>query len=391
MKYLPTFTTNLDQANWLRFHAYSRRVRTVKISPPMERWSRPVSEDSLEIVQASMPPWCHFPRPTRVSYEAVCVTPTLVVPSLHNLLCSVSASTKELDVFVTDFIAEDRDDSPVQDFFRRIGELDASSLESITVNLFLYFSQSSSLPNLIRRHASTVSALCLRIPFSEPLWTAVQDLRNLKRFSLDLKAACDPLISPHDSLTVLGDLISGPLLRLEEFTLSLSQLDICAEQRLLGIFRCISRMTELRTLTLTSNTQIMPHASKMLDMGRNLCQLQTLRVDITHIRVRMDGKIETLSYLIPILQTFPRLRRLGIRIVCCFVPDVVRTEVHSLLEILDVSWSPAPKAKPEAVAVFLRSVLPRRARVVYTDADASPRVDSGKAAWAKIARLVSEA
>ncbi|KAG8948483.1 hypothetical protein FRC04_009691 [Tulasnella sp. 424] len=257
----------------------------------MERWSRPVSEDSLEIVQASMPPWCHFPRPTRVSYEAVCVTPTLVVPSLHNLLCSVSASTKELDVFVTDFIAEDRDDSPVQDFFRRIGELDASSLESITVNLFLYFSQSSSLPNLIRRHAST----------------------------------------------------------------------------------------------------IMPHASKMLDMGRNLCQLQTLRVDITHIRVRMDGKIETLSYLIPILQTFPRLRRLGIRIVCCFVPDVVRTEVHSLLEILDVSWSPAPKAKPEAVAVFLRSVLPRRARVVYTDADASPRVDSGKAAWAKIARLVSEA
>ncbi|KAG8948482.1 hypothetical protein FRC04_009690 [Tulasnella sp. 424] len=388
MQYLPTFTTNLDQANWLRFHAYSRRIRIVEICKPKYRWSRPVSEDSLEIVQASMPPWCYLPRPTRVSYNAV--TPALVVASLHNLLRAVSTSVKEIEVSETSFIAEDRDISPVQDFFRRIGELEASCLESITVNHLFYFSRCPSFPKLIKRHASTVSILRLSLPFSDQLLTAVQDLRNLKQLSIDLNLACYSPISPRDSLTVLGDLTSGPLLRLEEFTLSLSRLDICAEQRLLGIFRCIGRMTELRSLTLMSSIPIMPHASKMLDMGRDLCQLQTLRVDITRIQGGGDGT-ETLSHLIPILQIFPRLRRLDICIVCHLVPDVVYAEVQCLLEILDVSWSPAPKAKLEDVAVFLKSVLPRRARVVHAGAYQLFGVDSGKAAWGEIARLMSEA
>ncbi|KIO15322.1 hypothetical protein M407DRAFT_35128 [Tulasnella calospora MUT 4182] len=127
----------------------------------------------------------------------------------------------------------------------------------------------------------------------------------------------------------------------------------------------------------------------MWHLGQSLYQLETLCIDVGPLaRGETPG---TSTSLISILQSFPRIKRLETCISCDSIPLVAETEAHSSLEVLDLSWSPAPKVRQEEVVGFLKSILPRTARVFYMGEKGSYGVDAGKAAWAEVARLMEEA
>ncbi|KIO30336.1 hypothetical protein M407DRAFT_20605 [Tulasnella calospora MUT 4182] len=383
-----TFVTDLSQAKWSRFHSYAQRIRIVEIYTPKKRWSQPVSVDSVEIVQVSMPSGYHFPRPVRLlSHDPLALGSA--GPSLYNFLYTVSTKIKELYVSEVHHIGLDIDDAPVQVLFRRFGELEAPSLESITLRNPVYLSNSPSLPHLIKRHASTISSLELHVPFNEQLWTAIRGLHQLKEFTIDLGFACQPPSSPRDTIMALDDITSRMFPKLEVLSVDLPYADVDTAQRRLEVFKCISGLTQLTSLTMRSITPIMPYADQMWHLGQSLYQLETLCIDVGPLaRGETSG---TSTSLISILQSFPRIKRLETSISCDSIPGTTQIEVHSSLEVLDLSWSPAPKARQEEVVGFLKSILPRTARVVYMGEEEAYGVGAGKAAWAEVARLMDEA
>ncbi|KIO30335.1 hypothetical protein M407DRAFT_20604 [Tulasnella calospora MUT 4182] len=382
-----TFVTDLSQANWPRFHSYARRIRTVEIYIPKKRWSQPVSVDSVEIVQVSMPSGYHFPRPVRLlSHDPLALGSA--GPSLHNFLYTVSTKIKKLYVSEVHHISSDFDEAPVQDLFRRFGELEAPSLESITLKNPVYFSNSPSLPHLIERHASTISSLELHVPFNEQLWTAIRDLHHLKEFTIDLGFACQLPSSPRDTIMALDDITSRMFPKLEVFSVDFPYADVDTAERRLEVFKCISGLTQLTSLTMRSTAPIMPYADQLWHVGQSLCQLETLSIDGGP--PSYDKRPGTGSSLISILRIFPRIKRLNTCIICDSIPDTAQIKAHCSLEVLDLNWSPVPKARQEDVAGFLRSILPRTAHLVYSGGEELLRTTVGKAVWDAIARLTDE-
>ncbi|KAG9044871.1 hypothetical protein FS837_007395 [Tulasnella sp. UAMH 9824] len=212
-------------------------------------------------------------------------------------------------------------------------------------------------------------------PHNEELWIATRSLRHLKRLSLDFKVACDSrmLGSPKDTIAALDDVTSGIFPKLEAFSAVLPSSDFSLEHRRLEIF----------------NAPIMPYASEMWHVGQSLPQLETLRIDIrppTEQGIAGSG-----SSLISILQVFPQINYLETGIVCDSIPDTAQTKPHTSLEVLDLSWSPAPKARLEEIARFLRSILPRKTRVIHVEERELFGLNIGEAAWGEVARLVDEA
>ncbi|KIO30337.1 hypothetical protein M407DRAFT_20606 [Tulasnella calospora MUT 4182] len=387
-----TFVTDLSQANWSRFHIYARRIRTVEICNPDKRWSKPVSMDSVETVQASIPSGYHFPRPVCLWYDGVShddensMSFTL---SLRNFLSIVSTSIRDLHSFEPKFIAGGSDDAPVQELCRRFGKLEGASLESVGLSLPFYFSNSPAIPNLVKTHASTISSLDLDLFCTEHLWTAMRGLHNLKEFSIDLEFACASPSSRRDTIMALDDITSRMFPKLEVFSVALPSTDIDTEERRFEVFKCISRLTRLTSLTMGSRTPIMPYADQMRHVGQSLCRLQTLRIDAY---VWRDDHIPgTSSSLVSILQSFPHIKRLETYITCDSIPDTTQTEAHSSLEILDLIGSPAPKARQEEVVGFLKSILPSTAQVVHAGEEGVYGVGAWKAAWDEVARLMDEA
>ncbi|KAG8899099.1 hypothetical protein FRC00_001894 [Tulasnella sp. 408] len=375
------FVTDLSQANWSRFHAYARRIRTVKIYTPVKRWSQPVSTDSVEIVKVRMPPGFHFPQPVRLlSYDPL--ARGSAGPSLHNFLCIVSSAIKELYAFEIHHISPDFDEAPVQDLYRRFGELETPSLESITLKNPLYFSNSPSLPDLIRHHALTIHALNLNLPYNEQLWIAIRELRNLRDFSL----AFEQLSRPQDMMSILDEIASGVFPRLEAFSVYLEPANLNTGQRRAEVFERIGRLTQLTSLKINSEASIMSYADEMWHVGQSLSRLETLC--IADSCFGYDERRGTGSSLISILRSFPRIKRLDAYIIFDSIPDPVQIEAHSYLEVLDLGHSPAPKAKHEDVAGFLNSVLPRNTRVVHLEEEGSPEA---KVAWDEVVRLMAEA
>ncbi|KAG8931688.1 hypothetical protein FRC01_000964 [Tulasnella sp. 417] len=376
-----TFVTDLSQANWPRFHAYARRIRTVKIYSPRKQWSRPVSMDSVAIVQVSIPSQYHLPKPVRLlSYDPL-ASGSAGLP-LRNFLCTVSSAIKELYVVEDHHISLDFDDAPVQDLYRRFGELETPSLESITLKNPLYFSDSPSLPNLIKRHALTISVLTLNLPYKEQLWAVMQELHNLKHFSI----AFEEFARPQDMVVVLDEMTSGIFPNLETLSVHLQSANIRVEQQRIEVFKCIGRLTQLTSLKINSETPIMPYADQMWHVGHSLCQLETLSIDDSPSPIELG----TSRALISILQSFPHIKRLNTSILCDSVPDTAQAEPHSSLELLDLSWSPVPTARQEDVAGFLRSILPRTARVVHSEEEIWPQMTAVKSVWGQIVRLMDE-
>ncbi|KAG9044870.1 hypothetical protein FS837_007394 [Tulasnella sp. UAMH 9824] len=369
------FVTDLSQANWPRFRAYARRIRTVEIYTPKNRWSQPVSTDSVEIVKVLMPAGYHLPKPVRLlSYDPLargCAGPLSL-----NFLCTVSSTIKELYVSESHHISPDFDEAPVQDLYRRFGELETPSLESITLKNPLYYSNSPSLPNLMRHHASTIHTLNLHLPYNEQLWIAIRELRNLRDFSLRFERAD----RPHDMLAVLDEISSGVFPRLKAFSIYLQPASLNTETRRGEVFERIGRLTQLTSLKINSATPIMPYAGDMWHVGHSLSRLETLCIN--------ENRPGTGSSLISILRSFPHIKRLDAYIIFDSIPDPVQIEAHSSLEVLNVGRSPAPKARQEDVADFLNSVLPRNTRVIHLEEEGSPRA---KVAWDEVVRLMAEA
>ncbi|KAG8899097.1 hypothetical protein FRC00_001892 [Tulasnella sp. 408] len=384
-----TFVSNLDQANWSRFHTYARRIRIIKIGYTTKRWSKPVSMGSVEIAQVSVPSGYHFPRPVRLWYAGIGLdhhNPDLVILSLRNFLSVVSTSIKTLHTFDNSFIDGDSDDSVVQTLFRRFTELEEASLESVYLNLPFYQSNSPAVPNLVTRHTSTIFSLELCLMYTEQLWAAVRGLHNLKEFSIDLQFACSSPSSPRDTITALDDITSSIFPRLQAFTVKLPFTDVATEQRRLEVFKCISRLTQLTRLKIRSGTPIMLYADELGHVGQSLRRLETLGMDAC-----LWGDNQTFgtsSSLISILRSFPHLKRLETCFICDSIPDLAPTKAHPSLEILDLTFSPAPKVRKEEVVGFLKSILPGTARVVHPGVKMMIGHGTGETVWGEIIRLM---
>ncbi|KAG8931687.1 hypothetical protein FRC01_000963 [Tulasnella sp. 417] len=383
-----TFVTDLSQANWPRFHAYARRIRTVKIYNPSNRWSQPVSMDSVKIVQASMPSGYRFPEPVRLlSYDSL--ASGSAARSLQNLLCIVSSAIKELHVVEYQYhrILPNLDDPPVQALFRRFGELEAPSLESITLKHPFSILNSPSLPNLINRHASTMHTLSINVPYNEQLWIVMRELHNLK----DLSLGFEWFNRRQDMMAVLNEMTSGVFSKLEALSVYLQPANLRTKAQHAEVYRSIGRLAQLTFLRIKSVTPIMPYADLMEHAGQGLCQLETLCIDDGPVQVSFSTRRGTGSSLISILQRFPHIKRLNTSITCDSIPDTAHIKGHSFLEVLDLSWSPAPKARQEEVAGFLNSILPKTAQIVFGGEAGEFGLGAGQAAWSKIVNLMHQA
>ncbi|KAG8931686.1 hypothetical protein FRC01_000962 [Tulasnella sp. 417] len=346
----------------------------------------------MEIVRLSMPSGYHFPRPAQLLFDTtIDPNPNAVTPLLRNFLYVISSAITQLEAYGDEFVGPSVNNTPMQDLFRQIGEVEAPGLESVRVENPFYGSNSPALPNLIKSHASTISRLSLEVPHNEQLWIATRSLRNLKELSIDFEVAWDsePLSSPKDTVVALGDMTSGTFPKLETFSAFLPPTDFCLEHRRSEIFKGFARSTQLVSLTLTSSTPIMPYAKEMWHIGQSLHRLETLRIDIRPLADQ--EKLGTASSLVSILQVFPHIRHLDTGVICDSIPDTAKTEPHTALEVLDLSWSPAPKARQEDIAAFMRSILPRTARVVHLGERRLFGMSEGEAAWDEVARLIDEA
>ncbi|KAG9044869.1 hypothetical protein FS837_007393 [Tulasnella sp. UAMH 9824] len=387
-----TFASNLDQANWSRFQAYAQRIRIVEICSNKKRWSKPVSMDSVEIARMTVPAGYNFPRPVHLVYRGMGQhrqNPNSFILSLRNFLSVVSTSIKTLHTFEISFIDWDSDDAPVQDLFRRFAELEEASLESVSLKHRYYFSNSPAIPNLVKRHASTISSLVHDVPYTEQLWTAIQSLHNLKELYIDLESACSSPNGRRDTIIALNDITSGIFPGLELFSVQLPSTDVDVEERRLEVFKCISRLTRLTSLTMRGKTPIMPYANEMWHVGQSLCRLEKLSIDANGWGD--DQTPGTSSSLLSILQSFPRIKHLSTSFICNSIPDTSHTRAHSSLEILDLGWSPGPKARQEDVVDFLRSILPRTACVVHSGGEMVFGGGGEEATWNEIIRLLGKA
>ncbi|KAG8899098.1 hypothetical protein FRC00_001893 [Tulasnella sp. 408] len=380
-----TFVSNLDQANWSRFQAYAQRIRIVEICSTKKQWAKPVSMDSVEIAQVAVPSGYNFPRPVHLVYRGMGQqrqNPNSFILSLLNFLSVVSTSIKTLHTFETSFVDWDSDDAPVQDLFRRFAELEGASLESLSLKHRYYFSNSPAIPNLVTRHASTISSLVHDVPYTEQLWTAIRGLHNLKELYIDLELACSSPNGRRDTVMALNDITSGIFPELELLSIQLPSTDVDVEERRLEVFKCISRLTRLTSLTMRGRTPIMSYADEMWSVGQSLRRLDTLSIDANGWGD--DPTPGTSSSLVSILQSFPHIKYLATGFICDSIPDTSHITAHSSLEILDLGWSPGPKAPQEEVVDFLRSILPRTAYVVHAGG-------GGEATWSETIRLRDEA
>lgn len=135
----------------------------------------------------------------------------------------------------------------------------------------------------------------------------------------------------------------------------------------------------------------MPYADEMWHMGQSLCRLETLCIDANGWGD--DQTPGTSSSLVSILESFPHIKHFATCFICDSIPDISHTRAHSSLKILDLGWSPGPKAPQEEVVDFLRSILPKTARVVHAEDE---RVfggggGGGEATWRETIHLRDEA
>ncbi|KAG9017581.1 snoRNA-binding rRNA-processing protein utp10 [Tulasnella sp. 427] len=382
-----TFQGDLNQADWPRYQAYANRIRSLNIELPTGRWSRPVSKSSMDALQWNIPSNYNLPRPTSLRYEGI--RQEEMVPSVRSTLPIVSTSISRLDIFEIHYIEPGDEESSAEHLFRQFEELDSASLEVVSLALPYYFSDSQTLPGLIKRHASTISSLELRLCMTDTIWTAVRQLHNLKDLNIRSGRGTIRTSETPETIVVLNDLASEAFIKLKTLSIHVDASELETKELRFGIGRSLSRMARITTLNLRSFVPMLPYAEELLQEGHGLTNLEELRIDYGPGPTRNEGSERppnTISFLVSVLQKFPQIKHFSTRIVCNSIPAITSSKPAACLEVLDTSWSPLPIPEAEDVAGYLRSILPRTTRMVYNMGE--PEESS---AWTEITRIVNEA